>query len=381
VHLAIELLASPALIFLDEPLAGLDFGLIRAFMGLFRRIADRGHTVLLTTHTLEQLDLCDRIFFVNKGCLVYDGKPRDALHAFGVADLGAVYDKVKREGITRLAPAADTATLRSVPSAGERGAPLPLVRSRRHAGASFARQLSLLVVRYARVFSRDHRTLLMVLAQAPLIALMLALVYGRGVDFLPLSFYFAATISAVWIGGVNSIREVAREWPIFIREYRVGLSAAAYLGAKTLVFTVLSAVQALLFGGCLALFFEHFRLSGASSSLLVCAAAGGSVLGLCVSSLSASVNRAMSLLPVVFIPQIFFAGALVPFDRMPGLGQALSRLTLSRPVFTLFKRVEVLNGSLWLQSEWLGLAALVAGLTIFAGAGLLWRARRVGRGA
>ncbi|HMA64687.1 MAG: FHA domain-containing protein, partial [Fibrobacterota bacterium] len=61
-HIAIELLSSPSILFLDEPLAGLDPSLIRRFMTLFRRICDKGHTLILTTHTLEQIDTCDRLF-------------------------------------------------------------------------------------------------------------------------------------------------------------------------------------------------------------------------------------------------------------------------------------------------------------------------------
>ncbi|NLE02933.1 MAG: FHA domain-containing protein, partial [Fibrobacter sp.] len=71
VDLGIELLSSPGLLFLDEPLAGLDPGLVKRFMVLFRRIADQGHTLILITHTLEQLEFCDRVLFFNKGKIVF----------------------------------------------------------------------------------------------------------------------------------------------------------------------------------------------------------------------------------------------------------------------------------------------------------------------
>ncbi|MDR0330230.1 MAG: FHA domain-containing protein, partial [Chitinispirillales bacterium] len=62
-HVGVELLASPSVVILDEPLAGLDPGLVGKFMQLFRRICDKGHTLILITHTLEQLELCNRVVY------------------------------------------------------------------------------------------------------------------------------------------------------------------------------------------------------------------------------------------------------------------------------------------------------------------------------
>jgi hypothetical protein len=93
------------------------------------------------------------------------------------------------------------------------------------------------------------------------------------------------------------------------------------------------------------------------------------------------VNRAISLLPIVLIPQIFFAGALMPFDRMQTAGRALSHLTLARPVFALLKRTRVLELDLWDRAEWLWLAAVAAGLSILAWSGVRIRVRRGGPAA
>ncbi len=375
VHLGIELLASPALILLDEPLAGLDFGLIRSFMMLFRAISDRGHTVMLTTHTLEQIELCDRVLFVNNGYLVYEGTPSAMGGAFGVCSIAEVYEKVKRENITRLGPAAG--------SAGDNGRSprmtMPLVRMRRSPSASPPRQLALLIVRYLRVFSRDLRNMALVLAQIPLIVALLMFVFRRDTSFFPISFYFAATVSAIWVGGVNTIREIAREWHIVFREYRAGLSLSAYVLSKLAVFGLLTAAQGALFGLLLAVAFTELAVEWETVLLLSVGAVGGGVLGLAMSALSAGVNRAISLLPIVFMPQIFLAGALMPFDRMSAVGRWLSHLTLSRPVFALLKRIRLLEQSLWLRSEWIWLCSVIGGLSILAWTAVLVRVRRRGR--
>lgn len=375
VHLGIELLASPALILLDEPLAGLDFGLIRSFMVLFRTISDRGHTVMLTTHTLEQIELCDRVLFVNNGYLVYEGTPSAMGNAFGVSSIGEVYEKVKRENITRLGAAAQ----RPAGTGGQPRVTMPLVRLRRSPSASAGRQLLLLIVRYVRVFSRDLRNMALVLAQIPLIVMLLAFVFRRDTSFFPLSFYFAVTVSAVWVGGVNTIREIAREWQIVFREYRAGLSLSAYVLAKLGVFGLLTAAQGALFGLLLGVAFTEFSVDWETVLLLSVGSVGGGVLGLAMSALSASVNRAISLLPIVFMPQIFLAGALMPFDRMAAVGRWLSHLTLSRPVFTLLKRVRLLEQSIWLRSEWIWLCSVIGGLSILAWTAVFVRVRRRGR--
>ncbi len=374
VHLGIELLSSPALVLLDEPLAGLDFGLVRAFMDLFRAISDRGHTLLLTTHTLEQIELCDRVLFINKGCLVYQGSPGEMGGAFGVGSIGEVYEKVKRENITRLHHGPETAESAAVDS--ERGEPVA-VNGRTARGAPLLRQAGVLLVRFWRTLVRDHRNLLLLTAQAPLIAVLLALVFRRSADgFLPLSFYFAVTVSAVWVGGVNTVREIAREWPILRREHRVGLSVGAYLASKAGFFVTLSAVQGVVFGLCLDVLLKQFALERGTALLLAVGSAGGALLGLCISALSAGVNRAISLLPMVFMPQIFFAGALMPFDRMSGAGRFLSHLTIARPVFALLKRVAVLGQPLWDRTEWVWLSGVVAVLSILAWVGVTTRIRQ-----
>jgi ABC-2 type transport system ATP-binding protein len=62
------------MLFLDEPTVGMDVETRRAFWGRIRALADRGRTILLTTHYLEEADaLADRIVVLNRGRIVADG--------------------------------------------------------------------------------------------------------------------------------------------------------------------------------------------------------------------------------------------------------------------------------------------------------------------
>lgn len=67
VSIALELLANPSVFFLDEPTSGLDPGLDRKMMFLLRRLADRGHTIVLVTHATNNINSCDYVCFLSAG--------------------------------------------------------------------------------------------------------------------------------------------------------------------------------------------------------------------------------------------------------------------------------------------------------------------------
>src|SRR5689334_22074353 len=76
VNIAVELLARPPDFFLDEPASGLDPGLDRKIMQLLRRLADRGHTIVLATHVTGNIAACDFVWFIAPGGrLAYYGPP------------------------------------------------------------------------------------------------------------------------------------------------------------------------------------------------------------------------------------------------------------------------------------------------------------------
>jgi ABC-2 type transport system ATP-binding protein len=73
---ALAICGNPDLLFLDEPTVGLDVEARRALWEEIRRLVDRGKTVLLTTHYLEEADaLADRIAVINQGETIAEGTP------------------------------------------------------------------------------------------------------------------------------------------------------------------------------------------------------------------------------------------------------------------------------------------------------------------
>jgi ABC-2 type transport system ATP-binding protein len=85
--IATALVNDPRVLFLDEPTTGLDPQARRHLWGLIREIRDRGHTVVLTTHYMEEAEeLCDRVAIMDQGRIVALDRPQaliDALVARG----------------------------------------------------------------------------------------------------------------------------------------------------------------------------------------------------------------------------------------------------------------------------------------------------------
>jgi ABC-2 type transport system ATP-binding protein len=73
--LTCALVHGPALIFLDEPTAGVDPVSRRTFWALIRRLADQGTTILVTTHYMDEAELCDTLGFIYQGRLIAHGSP------------------------------------------------------------------------------------------------------------------------------------------------------------------------------------------------------------------------------------------------------------------------------------------------------------------
>src|SRR5207244_941081 len=96
VSIALELLANPSVFFLDEPTSGLDPGLDRKMMFLLRKLADKGHTIVLVTHATNNINACDYVCFLCQGGrLAFFGPPNDAKTFFNKTDFAEIYSALE----------------------------------------------------------------------------------------------------------------------------------------------------------------------------------------------------------------------------------------------------------------------------------------------
>ena len=80
--LAIALINDPVLVFLDEPTTGLDPQSRRNFWGLIETVRQRGKTLVLTTHYMEEAQrLCDERIIVDRGQIIARGRPQALVEA------------------------------------------------------------------------------------------------------------------------------------------------------------------------------------------------------------------------------------------------------------------------------------------------------------
>jgi ABC-2 type transport system ATP-binding protein len=88
VMIAKALSHEPEILFLDEPTAGVDVELRRDMWGLVRRLRDRGVTIILTTHYIEEAEeMADRIGVINQGSLVLVQEKKELMKKLGKRQL------------------------------------------------------------------------------------------------------------------------------------------------------------------------------------------------------------------------------------------------------------------------------------------------------
>lgn len=228
------------------------------------------------------------------------------------------------------------------------------------------RQLEVLAERYLECTISDFGNTLLLLLQAPIIAFCIILVW-RDVDEPTDTLYFVMTLSAVWFGAINSCREIVKERAVFLRELRVGLEIGSYVLSKLAVLALLGFVQ------CLALVvmvnWQVALLGGPLLHFVVLLAASlaGTSLGLALSAVSGTPDRAVAGVPILLLPQILFSDVILSDKYASRLTRTLQDLTLTQWSYDAQKEVAAADphlGSVVLAV--LVLLAMAVGLALLA---------------
>jgi ABC-type multidrug transport system ATPase subunit/predicted component of type VI protein secretion system len=322
---ALELLTGPSLLILDEPTTGLDPALDRQVMMMLRQLADAGRVVLIVTHSVSYLDVCDQLLLVAPGGkTAFLGPPGQIGAAMGTtnwadifAKVGADPDEANRRFLAEnKAPSAVPSESRP----GDLGEPVH---------TDVLRQFSTVARRQMRLVVSD-RGYTVFLALLPFLIGVLTLTVrgksGYGMSD-PLGnnpaqadqILVMLNVGAVFMGTALTIRDLVGERPIFRREQAVGLSTAAYMGAKIVVFSVFAIVQAAI-ATTISIIGWGKPLSGAvllgdvRLELFVTVAAtcvASALLGMALSALAQSQDQIMPMLVVSIMSQLVFSGGMI----------------------------------------------------------------------
>ncbi|MBI3224424.1 MAG: ATP-binding cassette domain-containing protein [Mycolicibacterium cosmeticum] len=342
VSVAIELLTDPALLILDEPTTGLDPALDRQVMTLLRALADAGRIVIVVTHSLAFIDVCDQVLLLAPGGkIAYCGTPTDLGPVMGSTDWAEIF-----AGLCTDPEAAQRRYLerRWAPSAPPRLRLIKLAPTPPLHRVTRWDQFLILARRQVRLLLAD-RGHVAFLAVLPLLVGILPLTVSGHAGLLTAaaSAPFEAkqvialtNFAAILMGVTLTVRDLTGERALFRREQAAGLSAGAYLSAKIAVFGAVAVLQSVLLvlivnlgkpGPAHAAALGSPRLeliAGVAASGLVAA-----ILGLAISAVARTADQVMPLLAVTLTAQLVLAGGFIPVTGRPALS-AIASFTPAR---------------------------------------------------
>jgi ABC-type multidrug transport system ATPase subunit/pSer/pThr/pTyr-binding forkhead associated (FHA) protein len=397
VNIALELVTDPVILFLDEPTSGLAADDTTALITLLSDLTkSTGKTIVMTIHQPAQEEFQK---FTHCFVMGYGGVPMffgpnkpDAYRFFGswkerqrqpndidnprdmfemIAQRErSVFDRMRMtdpnipRGTARKAAAIEwraeyfsnnNPTYSKMYSGrreigtgqGQRGVP-----ERR---ATTSGQLGLLLSRYFKTKLRDTSGTAIMLAQAPIIGVLLAIVFGWQEKAVPAwclgaltelsnkfgggtssgdimknmaktsdntGAVFFLVVAAVWFGTSNAAREIVAERAIYLRERMVTLGLINYVLSKYILLAFFCIVQCTVL---LAIVFFTLGFQGGPAAFLVQLGAlvatslSAVALGLLLSTVVTSAEAAMALTPIALIPQVVLGGLMVPMTTVPHL--------------------------------------------------------------
>lgn len=367
--IAVELLASPKLFFLDEPSSGLDPGTEKNLMGMLKRLTLTGKTVIMVTHTVQNINMCDRVICMGcGGLLCYSGSPQKALKFFGKPGMTDIYEDLNEHSIDVSNRFAKTAR-NAEPPAVE----VPAQKEKKKLSpVDGLRQFIVLTKRYAEILINSRMRLLLLLLMPVVLSILVCIAFQAdgnlytylnitidrtsqpfNVCYDTMKLMFAFSCAVFWIGIFNSIQEISKERSIYEREHFTGVNSIPYVMSKFVNIGLLCIIQSLIMMALLA-FFTNTTVTAAgnpdaSTSFQISMGKDGIIftdgglwfemflttfllmlsamcLGLAISS-AVSNDMALVVCPVCLLPQILFSGVV---SELSGITETISNIVTCR---------------------------------------------------
>ena len=322
VSIAVELMTDPLIMFLDEPTSPLDPQTVEDFLEIMKKLSERGTTVLMVTHKPEDLGYMDEVIFMAEGGnIVYQGDTNKYKEYFNVKSVVSVFSQIS--GKTAEIWIRKYLNPRVLGS----NSGFDFVKSTSE--VSSIEQFSWLSKRYFKIKLNDRLNSSLLLAQAPIIAILICLIYSE----INSGVLFMVAISAIWLGAQNAAREIVSEQAIYKRERMFNLKILPYIFSKISVLSFFSIIQSAIFIFILFIRYNNSDITDLNQPFklflwMIFLSIASTFLGLLLSSMVRTTERAMTILPLILLPQIMLAGIISKISN--GLVEFISYLTLSR---------------------------------------------------
>ena len=322
VSIAVELLTEPLILFLDEPTSPLDPQTVEDFLMILKKLSDKGTTVVMVTHKPEDLEYMDEVIFMAEGGnITYYGDSKKYKQYFKVETAVAVFAQISGKTASNWI----SKYLNPRPLSITTSQPIDV---KSNSNTSALDQYYWLTKRYFRIKTNDTINSTIMLIQAPIIAVLICFIFNE----ISSGVLFMIAISAIWLGTQNAAREIVSEQAIYKRERMFNLDILPYLLSKITVLSSFSIIQSFLFVLILSVGYsdnmldlnDPLRIFVWMSFLSI----ASTFLGLLLSSIVNTTEKAMTIVPLILIPQIMLAGLIAKVSSP--LVEVLSYLTLSR---------------------------------------------------
>ncbi|MCQ2084120.1 MAG: ATP-binding cassette domain-containing protein [Bacteroidaceae bacterium] len=351
-NIALELIRQPAVLFLDEPTSGLSSTDTEKVMNLLKEQTYKGKLIVVNIHqpSSDVYKLFDRLWLLDKGGYpVFDGNPIEAVSYFknaahyadadvttcpacgnvnpeivlNIIDEKSLDDSGNQTEKRKVQP--DEWHKLYLESRSEFTAPavneIPRNQQKRPGAL---RQMLIFLQRNLKAKLTDVQYLLITLLEAPLLALICAVLTkyspAQGYSVMDnrnlVSYFFMAVIVSTFIGMSGSAEEIIKDRAILKREKFLSLSYGSYIWSKILFVAAVALIQTFLFvlvGNSImkleGLFFVWWGILFASALL---AGLTGLVLSQCMNS----IVSIYITIPLLLIPQILLCGLVVDFGDL-----------------------------------------------------------------
>ena len=315
VALARELMGNPGLVILDEPLSGLDPYNSRILCTHLKQLAFLGHTIILTTHSYEALQIANKVLILHQGEEAFYGTVQAAYTHFKTTDPQTLLTSISTS---------DAAQWRESHKTEQKNRDIKYFFERTKLPRNFAYTVTITL----KQWFRDKGRIAALFVQPAIIGFLLSQIFSEKSSCWTIA--FAIILCANWFALSLSIREIVQEKDTLRDKFRRGVSSLSTLTAKFTLPVVFTLLQTAIVYAFISMRITVHPSIALIAATFACIALPATAVGLFTSTLAKNTSQANAFLPLLIIPQVALAGALVPLDQMQPIGRVLSSIVWSR---------------------------------------------------